>query len=213
MKRGVHARGSFDLVPWTSPWAENTLCYAEARPPLDTLHKALVSSEVANPCTYYVRRDSAERRVHEGMLKNGKRSRAAQGHVQSRVHADALSVVDVHDLAYWSQWRLAIHGVCARFEAAAQVEAGAWSRERLDHASVCISKEVALNSEVRHLEAQLGRHTSMNAKLEAALSENAEALVKAESARLSAAAAISRLQVSRRMYVRREKGTVPAENC
>lgn len=105
-------------------------------------------------------------------------------------------MVDVHDLAYWSQWRLAIHGVCARFEAVGKVEADAWSRERVDHVS--ISKEQALSSEVRHLEAQLGRHTSMNAKLEAALSENAEALVKAESARVAAAAAVCRLQVSRR---------------
>lgn len=127
------------------------------------------------------------------MLKNGKR----RGRVQSRIGGDALSVVDVHDLAYWSQWRLAIHGVCARFEAAAQVEADAWSRERLDHVDhVSISKQQALSSEVRHLEAQLGRHTSMNAKLEAALSENAEALAKAESARLVAAATVYRLQVS-----------------
>lgn len=126
------------------------------------------------------------------MLKNGKR----RGREQSRLRGDALSIVHVHDLAYWSQWRLAIHGVCARFEAAAQVEADAWSRERVDHVS--ISKEQALNSEVRHLEAQLGRHTSMNAKLEAALSENAEALAKAESARVAAAATVCRLQVSRR---------------
>lgn len=135
------------------------------------------------------------------MLKNGKRQR---GRVrQSRPRGDALSAVDVHDLAYWGQWRLAIHGVCAQFEAAAQVEADAWSRrERLDHVHhASIAKEQALSSEVRHLEAQLGRHTSMNAKLEAALSENAEALVKAESARAAAAAAVCRLQVSRRFCV------------
>ena len=138
------------------------------------------------------------------MLKNGKRQR---GPVQSRVRGDALNVVDVHDLAYWGQWRLAIHGVCARFEAAAQVEADAWSRrERLDHAS--ISKEQALSTEVRHLEVQLGRHTSMNAKLEAALSENAEALVKAESARMAAAAAVRRLQVSRRFCVPADRSMV-----
>lgn len=130
------------------------------------------------------------------MLKNGKR----RGHrVQSRLGRNALSVLDVHDIAYWSQWRIAIDGVCARFEAVAQVDADAWSRERLDHVS--ISKQQALSSEVRHLEAQLGRHTSMNAKLEAALSENAEALAKAESARVAAAAAVCRLQVSRRFCV------------
>lgn len=105
-----------------------------------------------------------------------------------------LSIVDTHDIAYWSQWRLAIHGVCARFEAAAQIEADAWSRERLDHVS--ISRQQALSSEVRHLETQLGKHTSLNAKLEAALCENAEALATAASARIAAAAAVSRLQVS-----------------
>lgn len=117
---------------------------------------------------------------------------------QSRLNTDdalSMSMVDVHDVAYWSQWRLAIHEVCTRFEAAAQVEAETWSRERLDHVS--ISRQQALSSEVRHLEAQLGKHTSMNAKLEAALFENAEALAKTESARASAATAVTRLQVSR----------------
>lgn len=114
----------------------------------------------------------------------------------SQSRHDALSIVDVHDLAYWSQWRLAIHGVCARFEAVAQIE-DSWPRERLDHAS--IAKHQALSSEIRHLEVQLGRHTSINAKLEAALCENADALAKAESARVAAAASVSRLQVSRRI--------------
>lgn len=54
---------------------------------------------------------------------------------------------------------------------------------------------------MRHLEAQLGKHTSMNAKLRAALFENAEALAKTEAARASAATAVTRLQVGR--YVRR----------
>ncbi|CAN0293993.1 unnamed protein product [Pylaiella littoralis] len=113
---------------------------------------------------------------------------------QSRLNInDALSsMVDVHDVAYWSQWRLAIHGVCAQFEAAAQVEVDAWSRERVDHVS--ISRQQALSSEIRHLEAQLGKHTSMNAKLEAASFENAEALAKTESARVTAAAVVTRLQ-------------------
>lgn len=105
----------------------------------------------------------------------------------------ALSIADVHDLAYWCQWRLAIHGVCARFDAAAQVDADAWSRERLD--KVGIERQAALSSEVHHLESQLGRQTSMNAKLETALSENAEALARVDSARTVAVAAAGRLKV------------------
>lgn len=101
---------------------------------------------------------------------------------------------DLHDLAYWCQWRLAIHEVCARFNAAAQAEADAWSRERVDH--VIIAQHAVLSNEVQHLESQLGKYTSINGKLEAALSENAEALTKAKSARVAAFATASRLQVS-----------------
>ncbi|CAM9982948.1 unnamed protein product [Ectocarpus sp. 13 AM-2016] len=129
------------------------------------------------------------------MAKRDGKNAQRQRHQHQRCCAKGsrlLSIVDTHDIAYWSQWRLAIHGVCARFEAAAQVEADAWSRERLDHVS--ISRQQALSSEVRHLETQLGKHTSMNAKLEVALCENAEALATAESARIAAAAAVSRLQ-------------------
>lgn len=145
------------------------------------------------------------------MLKNGKRRGRLQ---QSRLRGDTLSVLDVHDLAYWSQWRLAIHGVCARFEAAAQVEVGAdawFRRERVDHVS--ISRQQELSSEVRHLEAHLGRHTSMNAKLEAALSENTEALAQAESARKVAEAALSRLQVGQRFCGLRVHMIVAAVEC
>ncbi|CAM9554076.1 unnamed protein product [Ectocarpus sp. 6 AP-2014] len=123
--------------------------------------------------------------------KNAQRQRQQQ-HRRCAKGSKLLNIVDTHDIAYWSQWRLAIHGVCARFEAVAQVEADAWSRERLDHVS--ISRQQALSSEVRHLETQLGKHTSMNAKLEAALCENADALATAESTRIAAAATVSRLQ-------------------
>lgn len=126
-------------------------------------------------------------------VEKAKRMRRRQSRLNTNI--DALNMFDVHDVAYWSQWRLAIHGVCARFEAVAQVEADAWSRERLDHVS--ISRQQALSREVRHLEAQLGKHTSMNAKLESALFENAEVLAKTESARANAAAAVARLQVGR----------------
>lgn len=130
------------------------------------------------------------RRAHK---HNGKRGRSFRS---TTATADrTLSFVDMHDLAYWCQWRLAMRGVCARFEAEAHVEAEAWSRERRDEAS--ISRQAALSEEVRHLESQLGKHTSMNAKLGAALSEKAQALASVEAERIAAVAAVERLQVSR----------------
>lgn len=126
---------------------------------------------------------------------NGKRVRQCATAAVAVTTADRVfNVLELHDLAYWCQWRLAILHVSARFEAAAQVESDTWCREQLDQVS--ISQQAALSSEVRHLESQLGKHMSMNAKLEAALSASAEALGKTESARVAATTAVSRLQVS-----------------
>lgn len=108
-------------------------------------------------------------------------------------HADR-ALVNIHQLAYWGQWRLAIHGVCARFDTKSEVETDGWSRLRRDEIS--IAKQTALCAEVRHLEAQLGRHTSINAKLEALLSERGEALSGLETERVKAIATVDRLQVS-----------------
>lgn len=105
-----------------------------------------------------------------------------------------LSLVDMHDLAYWCQWRLAIHTVCARFDVEEQSESNGWAREKLDQ--VNLSRQAALCEEVRHLQSQLGKHTSINGKLEAVLAENAQALAKMELARVASDAAASRLQVS-----------------
>lgn len=127
-----------------------------------------------------------------GGKHNGKRVRRCA--LIAASSSKVLNVAEVHDLAYWCQWRLAILQVSARFEAAAQGESDTWCREQLD--LVSISQQAALSTEVRHLESQLGKHTSMNAKLEAALSASAEALGKTESARVAATAAVSRLQVS-----------------
>lgn len=131
------------------------------------------------------------------IVKNVKR-RPRQHRCQARAKVGVgISIVDTHDIAYWSQWRLAIHEVCARFEEISQEEADKRCTEQLDRDSIARQQACnqALSREVRHLETQLGKHTSMNAKLEAALCDNAEALVKAESARAAAAAAVSRLQV------------------
>lgn len=126
---------------------------------------------------------------------NGKRVRQCAPTATAVAPADrVLNALEIHNLAYWCQWRLAILHVSARFEAAAQVESDIWCREQLEQVS--ISQQAALSSEVRHLESQLGKYTSMNAKLEAALAVNAEALGKTESARVAATATVSRLQVS-----------------
>lgn len=120
-------------------------------------------------------------------------------------NADVL-LSNFHDLAYWCQWRLAIRGACAEFDAAGEVEAEAWSRERREE--IGIAAQAKLCSEVRHLEAQLGRLTSMNAKLDAALLEKGEELLKLQEDSISSSAAIVRLQVGERV------GTVlHCENC
>lgn len=136
------------------------------------------------------------RRAGSAGKPNGKRVRQCATTAPTAVAAAdrVLSALEVHDLAYWCQWRLAILHVSARFEAATHVESDTWCREQLEQVS--ISQQAALSSEVRHLESQLGKYTSMNAKLEAALSVNAEALGKTESARVAATATVSRLQVS-----------------
>ncbi|CAM9157154.1 unnamed protein product [Hapterophycus canaliculatus] len=128
-------------------------------------------------------------------VKRRPRRHQHQCHTRAKVGA-GISIVDVHDIAYWSQWRVAIHEVCARFEGVAQVETEERSTEGLDYAGIPVQQACcrAFRREVRHLETQLGKHTSMNAKLEAALCENAEALKKAESARVAAVASVSRLQ-------------------
>lgn len=132
-------------------------------------------------------------------VKRRPRPHRHQFHARAKV-GGGISIVDTHDIAYWSQWRLAIHEVCSRFEEAAQVEVEERSIERPDHDDIARQQACSkgLRREVRHLETQLGKRTSMNAKLEAALCDNAEALTKAESARVAAAAAVSRLQVSGR---------------
>lgn len=107
-----------------------------------------------------------------------------------------LNLVGMHDIAYWCQWRLAIHTVCARFDVAVQSESNGWVRDRLDQVS--LSQQAALCAEVRHLQSQLGKHTSINAKLETALAKNAEALAKTESMRVASDSSASRLQVSGR---------------
>lgn len=151
------------------------------------------SSHHLYPTLIFYRRDLVNVKVMPAVTSVEKAKRVRRRQSRLNINDALSSMVDVHDVAYWSQWRLAIHGVCAQFEAAAQVEVDAWSRERVDHVS--ISRQQALSSEIRHLEAQLGKHTSMNAKLEAASFENANALAKTESARVTAAAAVTRLQV------------------
>lgn len=110
-----------------------------------------------------------------------------------------MNLADVHDLAYWGQWRLAVHGVCAQFDAAVHTETDC-AREQEDHAN--IARHAALSDEIRHLERQLGRHASVNSKLEASFCENRQALVKAESARVAAVASADRLQVSENEHMR-----------
>lgn len=106
----------------------------------------------------------------------------------------ATIIADAHEIAYWYQWRIAIHEVCIRFEATARIEAESWSRERLDQ--IAISTQASLRAEVKHLESQLGKFASLNAKLEAALSEKANDLAKTDTARAAAVTAACNLQVS-----------------
>lgn len=107
--------------------------------------------------------------------------------------SSATIIADAHEIAYWYQWRIAIHEVCIRFEATTQIQAEGWSRERLDQ--IAISTQASLRAEVQHLESQLGKFASMNAKLEAALSEKANELAKSEMARAAALTATCKLEV------------------
>lgn len=127
------------------------------------------------------------------LVKKGKRPRP----FRPTANMDTV-IYNVHELAYWCQWRLAISGACAGFDAAGEAETDAWSREWRDEISV--ASQAKLCSEVRHLEAQLGRLTSVNAKLEAALLEKEEDLIKLEKSSVAARAAVGRLQVSSQAF-------------
>lgn len=111
-------------------------------------------------------------------------------------NADVL-LSNVHELAYWCQWRLAIRGACAEFDAAGEVEVEAWSRGRREE--IGIAAQAKLCSEVRHLEAQLGRLASTNAKLDAALLEKGEELLKLQEDSISFSTEIVRLKVGKRV--------------
>lgn len=105
----------------------------------------------------------------------------------------AATIADAHEVAYWYQWRIAIHEVCIRFEANTHIEVEGWSRERLDQ--IVISTQTSLKAEIQHLESQLGKFASLNAKLEGALSEKVNGLTKSEMARAAAVTATCKLQV------------------
>lgn len=128
-----------------------------------------------------------------GLVRKGKRPRP----FRPAVKVDTV-IHDVHELAYWCQWRLAISAACSRFDAAGETEAAAWSRERRDEINV--ANQAKLCSEIRHLEAQLGRLTSVNAKLEAALLKKEDELIKLEKRCVAARAAVGQLQVYIRCF-------------
>lgn len=126
-------------------------------------------------------------------VAQGKRARPLSSS-QNNNNDNLLLISNLHQLAYWGQWRLAISAACAGFDSAGEEEADvAWSLQRRHE--ICVANQAKLCSEIRHLEAQLGRTTSVNAKLEAAQSEKAEALVKLEKELLAVTASVGRLQV------------------
>lgn len=103
-------------------------------------------------------------------------------------------IFNAYQLAYWCQWRLAIHEACARFDDAAETPVDTrLALERIDQ--VRVADRNALSEEVRHLESQLGKQTSSNIKLEAALSERSEALTKSNAEKESTIIALRELKV------------------
>lgn len=105
------------------------------------------------------------------------------------------ALVNTHQLAYWCQWRLAIHAFCTGCDPEDDMAVDAhWARERRNE--VIVANQAALGAEIRHLECQLGKQTSISAKLEAALSERGEALANVELQRKTANEKLQQLRVS-----------------
>lgn len=123
-------------------------------------------------------------------VTKGKRART----FQTTCTTSDRALIDAYQLAYWCQWRLAIHGFCTRIDAMGEENTDLnWVREQRDQLN--LAKQTALFAEVRHLESQLGKQASTNAKLEAAISEGSEAMIKFKVERDAAAATIRSLEV------------------
>lgn len=127
-------------------------------------------------------------------VTKSKRARA----FQTTCTASDRALIDAYQLAYWCQWRLAIHGFCTDIDTMGEENSDLhWVREQRDQLN--LAKQTALFAEVRHLESQLGKQASTNAKLEVAISEGSEAMIKMEVERDAAALTICRLEVGTRI--------------